>query len=242
MAHISIKQSMAPISQFQHHSKIMQVISTMRKSYHGIVMQALVDSNHLRRDSFVGWLASVHDARVFSNSQLYNLGCSRRLFPPDAKEEIFGKEIHPVVLADPAYSMLNWLLKGYSENFNTPRIQRRLNYRLSRARMTVENTFGRWKGRFPRFSKRLDMEVDGAVEVVAAACVIHNICEMRKEPYFVEWLQEGFEQPEEEVIQDGPIDKQPGSEVRDTLAVFFYVTQRPKLRIGVDLQLLLLQF
>ena len=86
------------------------------------------------------------------------------------------------------------------------------------------------------------MEVDGAVEVVAAACVIHNICEMRKEPYFVEWLQEGFEQPEEEVIQDGPIDEQPRSEVRDTLAVFFYVTQRPKLRIGVDLQLLLLQF
>ena len=67
------------------------------------------------------------------------------------------------------------------------------------------------------------MEVDGAVEVVAAACVIHNICEMRKEPYFVEWLQEGFEQPEEEVIQDGPIDEQPRSEVRDTLAAFFIV-------------------
>ena len=95
------------------------------------------------------------------------------------------------------------------------------NYGLSRAKMTVENTFGRWKGRFPRFSKGLDMEVDGAVEVVAAACVIHNICEMRKEPYFVEWLREGFEQPEEEVIQDGPIDELPGSDVRDTLAAFF---------------------
>ena len=132
-----------------------------------------------------------------------------------------GQEIHPVILGDPAYPMLNWLLKGYPENVNTPRIQRRFNYRLSRARMTVENTFGRWKGRFPRFSKRLDMEVDGAVEVVAAACVIHNICEMRKEPYFVEWLREGFEQPEEEVIQDGPIDELPGSDVRDTLAAFF---------------------
>ena len=95
------------------------------------------------------------------------------------------------------------------------------NYRLSRAKVTVKNTFGRWKGRFPRFSKRLDMEVDGAVEVVAAACVIHNICEMRKEPYFVEWLREGFEQPEEEVIHDGPIDELPGSDVRDTLAAFF---------------------
>ena len=192
-----------------------------RKSYHSIVMQAIVDSSYLFRNIVVGWPGSVHDARVFSNSQLYALGCSGRLFPPDVKEEILGQEIHPVILGDPAYPMLNWLLKGYPENVNTPRIQRRFNYRLSRARMTVENTFGRWKGRFPRFSKRLDMEVDGAVEVVAAACVIHNICEMRKEPYFVEWLQEGFEQPEEEVIQDGPIDELPGSDVRDTLAAFF---------------------
>ena len=44
---------------------------------------------------------------------------------------------------------------------------------------------------------------------------------MRKEPYFAERLQEGFEQPEEEVIQDGTIDELPGSDVRDTLAAFF---------------------
>ena len=143
------------------------------------------------------------------------------IFPPDVKEEMLGQEIHPAILGDPAHPMLNWLLKGYPENDNTPRIQRRFNYRLSRARMTVENTLGPWKGRFPRFSKCLNVEVDGAVEVVAAACVIHNICEMSKEQYFVEWLQEGFEQPEEEVIQDGPIDELPGSDVRDSLAAFF---------------------
>ena len=180
-------------------------------------MQVLVDSNYLFCDIVVGWPGSVHDARVFSNSQLYALGCSGRLFPPDVKEDILGQEIHPVFLANPVYPMLNWLLKGYPENVNTPRVQRRFNYRLSRARMTVENTFGRWKGRFPRFSKRLDMEVDGAVEVVAAACVIHNICEMRKEPYFVDWLQKGFEQPEEEVIQ---VDELPGCDASYTLAAF----------------------
>ena len=122
--------------------------------------------------------------------------------------------------------MLNWLLKGYLENVNTPRIQRRFNYRLSRGRMTVENTFGRWKGRFPRFSNGLDMEVDGAVEVVAGACVIHNICEMRNEPYFLEWSQEGFEQPEEEVIQ---VNELPGCDARDTLAAFFMSPESQKL-------------
>ena len=112
--------------------------------------------------------------------------------------------------------MSNCLLEGYAENVNTSTIKRR----LSRARMTVENNFGRWKGTLPRFFKRLDMEVDGTIEVVAAACVIHNICEMRKEPYFVMWLQEGFEQPEEEVIQDGPTDELPGSDVRHSSCFF----------------------
>ena len=75
-------------------------------------MQALADSNYLFRDIFVGWPGSVCDARVLSNSKLYALGCRGRLFPPDMKEEIMGKEIHPVILPVPAYPMLNWLLKG----------------------------------------------------------------------------------------------------------------------------------
>ena len=46
-----------------------------RKLYHSIVMQALVDSNYLFRDIFVGCAGGEHDARVFSYSQLYALGC-----------------------------------------------------------------------------------------------------------------------------------------------------------------------
>jgi len=39
-----------------------------RKSYHSIVMQAVVDGHYMFRDIVVGWPGSVHDARVFSNS------------------------------------------------------------------------------------------------------------------------------------------------------------------------------
>lgn len=77
---------MAHSYQFQHHSSHASYIN--RKSYHSTVMQALVDSNYIFRDIVVGWPESVHDKRVFSNSQLYARGCSGRLFPPEVKEEI----------------------------------------------------------------------------------------------------------------------------------------------------------
>jgi len=196
-----------------------------RKSFHSIVMQALVDDRYLFRDIVVGWPGSVHDARVFSNSELYTLGCSGQLFPPDLKESIVGREIHPVILGDPAYLLLTWLTKGYPENSNTPRIQRRFNYRLSRARVTVENTFGHRKGRFRRFLKQVDMNVEGVVNVEAASSVLHNICEMRHEPFFVEWLQEGFNDHDVPIMDGAEVEDQAGSDIRDTLAAYFMTPQ-----------------
>ena len=134
-----------------------------RKSYQSIVMQAVVDSRYLFRDVVIAWPGSVHDAQVLSKSELYNRGLQRQLFDPNIKETVLGVEIGPVILGDPAYPLLNWLMKAYPENQNTPNWQRHLNYRLRRARMSVENTFGRWKGRFRRFLKRVDMAVDSAV-------------------------------------------------------------------------------
>ena len=41
-----------------------------RKSYHSVVMQAVVNSRCIFRDVVIGWPRSVHDARVLSNSKL----------------------------------------------------------------------------------------------------------------------------------------------------------------------------
>ena len=140
-----------------------------RKSYHTILMQAVVDARYLFRDVVIGWPGSVHDARVLSNSELYNLGLQGKLFDPRITERVLGVDLNPVILGDPAYPLLNWLVKGYPENQNTPKWQCNFNYRLSRALMTVENTFGRWKGRFRRFLKRVDMAVSSATYLAAAS-------------------------------------------------------------------------
>ena len=73
----------------------------------------------------------------------YDIGKQNKLLPGDFCVKIGGKQIAPVILGDPAYPLLPWLLKPYPENANTIQQHRRFNYCLSRARVTVENVFGR---------------------------------------------------------------------------------------------------
>ena len=49
------------------------------------------------------------------------------------------------------------------------------NYRVSRARIVVENAYGRLKARWRRLMKRNDMHVDHIPQVIAAACILHNV-------------------------------------------------------------------
>ena len=196
-----------------------------RKGYHSIIMQAVIDVRYLFRDVVIGWPGSVHDARGLSNSELYNLGIKGKLFDPTIKETVLGIQSGPVILGDPAYPLLNWLMKAYPENQNTPEWQRHFNYRLSRARMTVENTFGRWKGRFRRFLKRIDMAVDSTTYLVAASCILHNICELRRDDFLEQWLEDvstALEQPEDiPVAVENEQTETDASSIRDALALFF---------------------
>ena len=73
-----------------------------------------------------------------------------------------------VILEDPAYPLLPWLMKPYLENVNTTAEDCIFNYRQSRARMVVENAFGRLKGRWRYLLKRMDTHVCNAPNIVAS--------------------------------------------------------------------------
>lgn len=210
-----------------------------RKSYHSIIMQALVDSRYLFRDIVVGWPGSGHDARVLANSEIYNVGNDGALFP-DIIETILGQDIHPCILSNPAYSLLPWLLKLFPENQNTPTKHRRFNYRLSRPRMTVEDTFGRWKGRFPRFSKHIDMKVEGVIHLVAASCILHNISQLRRDPLLNEWFEEAQGRSYCQ-LEDGNVpfrmnarERADASDTRNIVANFFMIEEGRQIGSGAD--------
>ena len=147
-----------------------------RKGYHSVVMQGVVDFRGLFTDVYIGWPGRVHDARIFSNSDLFVKGSNKQLFP-DQTTTINGFNLPIVLVGDPAYPLLPWMMKPYPEHTGMPRKHQRFNYRLSKARITVEHAFGRLKGRWRCLLKRMDYHLDNVPSVVAACVVLYNICE-----------------------------------------------------------------
>ena len=64
--------------------------------------------------------------------------------------------------------------------------------------MTVKNIFGRWKGRFARFLKGVDMCVTSVVPMTNASCILHNLCKMQNANFLTEWEEKNV--PVEEPI------------------------------------------
>ena len=191
-----------------------------RKGWHSIIMQGTVNHLGVFVDVYIGWPGRVHDARVFANSTLYQRGQEKSLLP-HWTEHIGGEDVPLVILGDPAYPLLPWLMKSFPDNGRLSRQQKLFNYRLSRARVVVEHAYGRLKGRWRCLLKRLDVSVEDVPSVIATCCVLHNICEMHGDT-FDESLLEGVETDDGTSAADsGPPHSVSGANVRQALMAFF---------------------
>ena len=98
-----------------------------RKGFHSIIMQAVADHRYCFADIYIGWPGSVHDARVFKSSELYAKEQNGTLFP-STHRTINGIEVPLVILGDPAYPLLPWLMKPFADNGRLTPDARTFNY------------------------------------------------------------------------------------------------------------------
>ena len=106
------------------------------------------------------------------------------------RERVNGINIPLYLIGDSAYPLKTWLMKPYTHSPSLTRQQQYYNYRLCKARIVVENAYGRLKARWRRLMKRNDMRMKVIPTVISAACVLHNICEIHGETFQECWLRD----------------------------------------------------
>ena len=149
------------------------------KGYNSVVLMALVDCNYRFTYVDIGGYGSNSDSNVFRSSVFGNKLLTGKLdIPPPKPLPNFptGDIVPHVIVADEAFPLTHNIMRPYPRfrQSSIPKDEAIYNYRLSRARMVVENAFGILAMRWRLFDRRLALCADNADKVIKACCVLHN--------------------------------------------------------------------
>lgn len=145
-----------------------------RNQQHDFIIQAVADGKGLFLDFAAGYPGSLHDARVYRNSSLYQRASNEDILK-EPVERIGITDIRPYLVGDSAYPISPWLMKPYPEATRDPG-EITFNKELSSARVSIECAFGRLKSRWRILQKRLDSRITFSVKISIACAVLHNFC------------------------------------------------------------------
>lgn len=131
-------------------------------------MQAICTSNLLFTNVNIGYPGRLHDARVFSNSDVF-----KKIETEGPKSLFYGKYN---LLGDLTYTNISWLITPFKDYGNLTVRHRKFNTKLSKTRVAIENTFGLLKGRWQRLLFIDTNNIKMASIIILATYVLHNFC------------------------------------------------------------------
>ncbi|XP_023213243.1 putative nuclease HARBI1 [Centruroides sculpturatus] len=135
------------------------------KNFHSVILQAVCNHNLVFTDCYYGFPDSVHDARVFRNSEVIQKLNDSSL----SDYHIVGDATYPLVVS---------LMVPFKNNGHLTAQMHTYNNKLSKSRIVIERSFALLKGRF-RWLKNFDANKTSMLTLyILSACVLHNICLM----------------------------------------------------------------
>ncbi|XP_033112750.1 protein ALP1-like [Anneissia japonica] len=120
----------------------------------------------------VGSYGRDNDASIFGQSSFFkqaDMGVLKVPMPSDVN----GYTLPYVLLGDDIFPLKTWLVKPYGGTKLTEE-EEVANYRISRGRRTIENTFGVMAARWRIFRRPIRANIDTVDRVVKAVVCLHN--------------------------------------------------------------------
>ncbi|XP_050295107.1 uncharacterized protein LOC126735198 [Anthonomus grandis grandis] len=150
------------------------------KKFFSVVLMAIADANYCFVAVDIGAYGKEGDSNVFKRSTSGKRLYGNKLYIPESRSLPYsnGPAQPFVFVADEAFGLHTNLLRPYCRRNFDDRIQI-FNYRLTGARRFVECTFGILANKCRVFHNLILVHPDFAVQIIKAACALHNFVRKR---------------------------------------------------------------
>ncbi|KAH7852578.1 hypothetical protein Vadar_026646 [Vaccinium darrowii] len=172
-----------------------------QKTSYSITLQGVVDSRGVFTDVCIGWRGSMSDDKILEKSVL-SQRANRGLL----------KDVW--IVGNLGYPLMDWVLVPYAQqDMRTPMV---FNEKVGEVQRVAKEAFSRFKGRWSFLRKGTELELQDLSVVIAACCVLHNICEMRDE--VMDPSETSFDLSDDEIFPQNGVRSVAAMQARDQIA------------------------
>lgn len=161
-----------------------------RHGYPSVLLQVVADHKKIFWDVCVKAPGGFDDATHFRDSLLYNRLISGDIVW-DKVINVRGQHVRPYIVGDWCYPLLSFLLTPFSWSRTGSPAQNAFDEALMKGRRMVEDAIGLLKARW-KILQDLNVGLNHAPQTIVACCVLHNLCQIAREPE-----PELYKEPEE---------------------------------------------
>lgn len=169
-----------------------------RYGYPSVLLQVVADHKKIFWDVCVKAPGGTDDATHFRDSYLYNRLTSGDVVW-DKVINVRAHSVRPYIVGDWCYPLLPFLLTPFSPNGMGTPAQNLFDGMLMKGRSVVVEAIGLLKGRW-KILQDLNVGLSHAPQTVVACCVLHNLCQIAREPEPELWKEPDESGPQPRVL------------------------------------------
>lgn len=153
------------------------------KNYHSTVIMAICDAKYRFLFVDIGSYGRDNDAAIFSQTEINKKIENGQLGIPGPS--MVSEYMLPyVITGDDIFPLKTWLMKPFPGKGLTQE-QAIFNYRLSRCRRTIENTFGILAARWRIYRRPIRAAITTVDLIVQATVCLHNYLSLTQNAYYI---------------------------------------------------------
>ncbi|KAL5790746.1 hypothetical protein ACOSQ2_005634 [Xanthoceras sorbifolium] len=148
--------------------------------YNSVLLQVVADHRKIFWDVCVKASGGTEDSEHFRDSLLYNRLISGDIVW-DKAINVRGQHVRPYIVGDWCYPQSSFLMTPFSPNGAGTPAQNLFDGMLMKGRNVVVEAIGLLKARW-KILQDLNVGINHAPQTIVACCVLHNLCQIAREP------------------------------------------------------------